>query len=422
MDPISMFGGIAGVVAVVGGASVVAAIGLAGNLLYICPPNEVLVFSGGLGHREKGYRVIKGGRAFRLPLFERVDRIDLSNMILDVSVSNAYSKGGIPLTVQGVANLKIAGHEPLLGNAVERLLGKSRDEIIRIAKDVLEGNLRGVLSQLTPEQVNEDKLAFAEQLLKEAEHDLARLGLVLDTMKIQNVHDERGYLNSIGRKKSAEIIKSARTAEARAKAQAIMRDATNRQRARLREIESEVEIARAEAERRVGDAKTRMTALVAEAEGQVNSDVARAEGAVSAETERVAQTRLRLEADVIEPARAAMEAEIAAAKGRAARILEEGRATIQVLEEMIGVWKIAGPSARDIFLMQKLQPVMSAMVSTIGNVRIDRLTMLPSDTGGTDATRKAVRVVEELKGTLGVDLPRLIEQFGDKGGPRTPQP
>ena len=170
--------------------------------------------------------------------------------------------------MQGVANIKIASYEPVLGAAVERLLGKPREELVRMAKDVLEGNLRGVLSRLTPEEVNEDKIAFAEKLLEEAEHDLGRLGLLLDTMKIQNVWDERGYLDSIGRKQSAEIIKKSRIAEARAKASAITRDADNRQRARMQQVEAEEQIAVAQAERRVVDARTRSTAMVAEQRGQ----------------------------------------------------------------------------------------------------------------------------------------------------------
>ena len=153
---------------------------VAKNLVYIAGPNEVLIFSGRktqVGARKFiGYRTIKGGRGFRIPLIETVDRIDLTNMVIDVSVTNAYSKGGIPLKVQGVANVKIAGHEPYLGNAVERFLGRDRRSIIKVAKDTLEGNLRGVLSQLTPEQVHEDKISFAEKLLEEAEHDLSRLG------------------------------------------------------------------------------------------------------------------------------------------------------------------------------------------------------------------------------------------------------
>lgn len=396
-------------------ATGIAVAGLAANLLYICEPNEVLIFSGRRrAHPDgtvRGYRIIKGGRGWRIPLIERVDRLDLTNMIIDVEVTGAYSKGGIPLNIQGVANIKIAGYDPLLGAAVERLLGKPRSEVVRMAKDVLEGNLRGVLSRLTPEEVNEDKIAFAEKLLEEAEHDLGRLGLALDTMKIQNVSDDRGYLDSLGRRQSAEIIKRSRIAEAKAKAAAIIRDAENRQRARLRQIEADEGIAIAQAERRVADAKTRAVALVAEEKGRVEAEIARATAALEAEQARVEQVRLQLEADVIEPARAAMEAGIAEARGRASRILEEGRATVQVLEEMIRVWKQAGPNARDIFLMQKLQAVLDSLVSTIGDVKVDRLTMLPKgdDAQGGDTARRAVRLVEELRGAIGVDLPALVE-------------
>jgi flotillin len=384
----------------------VAMVRIARNLLYICGPSEVLVFSG-IGDGERGYRVIKGGRGWRVPLIERVDRIDISNMIIDVAVQNAYSDGGIPLTVQGVANVKIAGHDPALSNAVERLLGKSRDEVMKVAKEVLEGTLRGVLSRLTPEMVNEDKISFAEKLLDEAERDLSRLGLMLDTMKIQNVHDERGYLDSIGRRQSAEVIKKARMAEAEAKSQALQRDAENRQRARFKEVESSIEIARAQSERRVGEARSRAQALIAEAEGQVNAQVARAEGALEAEKARVEQVRIQLEADVIQPAQAAMTAGIAEAKGRASRILEQGRATAKVLDEMVGVWKEAGDNARDIFLMQKFQAVLGPLIDTIGSVEVGRITMLPGGQGD-DTAARAVRLVEELKGSIGVDLPKLL--------------
>ncbi|MCO4747285.1 MAG: flotillin family protein [Proteobacteria bacterium] len=376
---------------------------IASNLLYICEPNEILVFSGA---GSRGYATVKGGRKVRIPLIQKVDRLDLTNMIIEVSVNGAYSKGGIPLMVQGVANLKIASHDAQLDNAIERLLGKSREEVIRIAKDILEGNLRGVLSKLTPEQVNEDKLVFAEQLLEEAEHDLSKLGLVLDTMKIQNVSDDRGYLDSIGRRQSAEIIKRSRIAEAENKATAMVRDASNREAARLAELESEEQIARAKAERRIVDARTNAKARMAEETGRVNALIARAESAMEAEEARVEQVRLQLEADVIEPARASMEAGISAARGKSARILEEGRANVGVLEEMITVWKASGDNARDIFLMQKLQVIMAAMVETIGEVQVDRLTMLPD--GGTGTATSAVKLVEELKAAVGVDLPRML--------------
>ena len=202
----------------VGAIAFVALLLVIKNVLYVCQPNEVLIFSG--RRRETpdgkiyGYRIIRGGRAIRVPLFETVDRMDLTNMIIEVQVKNAYSKGGIPLTVNGVANIKIPGELPLLHNALERFLGRSRQEIMQIARETLEGNLRGVLATLTPEQVNQDKEAFAGKLTEEAEHDLSNLGLTLDTLKIQNVTDDVGYLDSIGRMRSAEVRRNAQIAEA----------------------------------------------------------------------------------------------------------------------------------------------------------------------------------------------------------------
>jgi flotillin len=383
------------------------------NLLYLAGPNEALVFSGRptlVEGKRVGYRVIKGGRGYRFPLIEAVDQLDLTNMIVDLQVHNAYSKGGIPLTIVGVANLKISGHQPGLGHAIERFMGMGRDEIMKIAKDTLEGNLRGVLSQLTPEAVNVDKIAFAEKLLEEAEHDLTKLGLTLDTLKIQSVSDEVKYLDSIGRKKSAEVVKKARIAEAEAKAISVTRDAENSQSARLSEITAEMEILRAETERRIKDAQTRKMARVAEEIGTVKAQIARATADMKVAEAQVEQVRRRLEADVIVPALADMQARQAEAKGRAAKILEDGKATVAVLEQMIATWKAGGENARDIFLMQKLQVLMSKLVGTIEGIKIDRVTMLPSGDGGSTAKR-AVRFVEEMRGAVGVDLPAMAERI-----------
>jgi flotillin len=389
------------------------AVGIAGiliakKLVYIAAPNEVLVFSG-----RGGYRTIKGGRGYRVPLIESVDHMDLTNMIIDVAVRNAYARGGIPLTVQGVANIKVSGHQPLLGNAVERFMGMPRRAIIKVAKDTLEGNLRGVLSQLTPEQVNDDKLQFAEKLLEEAEHDLSKLGLVLDTMKVQHVADEVGYLDSIGRRRTAEVIKHARIAEADAKSQSTVKDASNNKDARVRDIQAEMRILEANTSKRVREATTAREAMIAEQIGEVHALIAEATEEIGLQEARVQQVERQLEADTIAPASAKMERLQAEAKGRASKITEDGRATVAVLDEMIKTWKSGGEAARDIFLMQKLQGVMGSLVDTIEDVHIDRLTVLPGDKSST--AQRAVTLVEELKAGVGVDVPKLLERI--TGGP-----
>jgi flotillin len=378
------------------------------RMLYICQPNEVLVFSGKRRHsqnREVGYRIIKGGRAIRIPLLESVDRMDLTNMIIHVESRNAFSKGGIPLSLQGVANIKIPGEEPLLNNTLERFLGRRREDIMAIAKDTLEGNLRGVLAQLTAEQVNEDKLIFEQKLLEEAEHDLNRLGLVLDTLKIQNISDEVGYLAAIGRKRSAEVRKTALIAEANAKADSMEQRAKNAEITRLAQVNAEVAALEAQTTKRIADAETKKTARMAEAQAEVAAQVARAGGELELQRQRLEQTRRRLNADVIQPALAMQRAAEERAKGDAASIVENGRAVSSALRDITTRWRAAGPAARDVFLMQKLEILLAQLVSTIQDVKVSKMTVIGGANGSAGSfAGKLVSGLEQVRAATGVDL------------------
>jgi flotillin len=402
------------------------------SLLYICPPNEVLIFSGGqraaASGRKVGYRIIKGGRAIRIPLFETVDRMDLTNMPIEVQVQSAYSKGGIPLNVHGIANVKIAGEQPVLDNAIERFLGVGRDRIMAVAKETLEGNLRGVLATLTPEEVNEDKIKFAQSLLDEAEDDLRRLGLELDTLKIQDVSDDVGYLDSIGRRQSAEVQKRALIAEARSKAESAVRSASNRQETEISQLEAQIGTLRADNARRVADAQTRGAAMVAEARGKVSARLARAEAELEVQRARVEQVRRQLQADVLEPARAQKSAAESAAKGEATVIVEQGRATARAMEDIAATWSRVGAGAREVFLMQKVDGLMRIVMATVGDLKVDRLTVLGGLGGGAgngDASGlggiagRLVVANEQIKAAAGVDLLAAAE---GRLGPKPPRP
>lgn len=394
------------------------------KMIYICAPNEVLIFSGRRRkirlHVERegkmveedrivGYRLIKGGRGFRIPMLERVDRIDLTNMIIEVAVRNAYSKGGIPLGIQGVANVKIAGEEPVINNAIERFLGKPREEVVRIIKETLEGNLRGVLSTLTPEEVNEKKEAFVEQLQEEAIRDLQRLGIVVDTVKIQNVYDDVQYLDSIGRQRSAEIKKSARIAEAQNRSTARIREADNRQQTVLRQIQVQVRTAQAEADKRIKDAITRRDAVVAEERSKVTAALAKAQAEIDMQDARLEQVRRQLDADVLQPAKAQANADRANARGQVAQIIEEGRATAEAFKSVSDTWKRSGTAARDIFLLQKLDEILPEVLKVVHDLKVDRMTMLP--TGDGSVARTAASLNEQLKSSIGVDLAQAARRL-----------
>jgi flotillin len=386
------------------------------RVLYVCQPSEVLIFSGrrrvaGNG-RIAGYRIIRGGRGIRVPLFETVNRMDLTNMIIDVRVTNAYSKGGIPLSVQGVANIKVPGEEPLLNNCLERFLGQSREDIMKIARETLEGNLRGVLAGLTPEQVNKDKEEFASKLAEEAEQDFSRLGLVVDTLKIQNVSDDVGYLDAIGRQISAQIRRSAQIAEAEARAEAAEQKWRNTMNGELSKLDADIEIARKENERRVADARTRRDAMIAQQLGEVQALVAQANAEVDTQQARIEQVRLQLDADVIQPAEAARRESEENAKGEAAKIVEQGRATAKVLTDIAERYNTSGRAGRDILLMQKLVPMMAKISNSMGDLKVDQLTVLGKGGSGDDGdlAGKLVTYGEQIKAATGIDVPALLRQ------------
>lgn len=386
------------------------------NLYYICQPSEVLIFAGSRTRIDDkhsvGYRLVKGGSGIQTPLLEKVFRMDLTNMIIELRVSNAYSKGGIPLTVEGVANIKIAGEEPIIHNAIERLLGKSRKDIEQLAKETLEGNLRGVLANLTPEQVNEDKIAFAKNLLEEAEDDLEKLGLILDNLQIKNIFDEVRYLDSIGRKQQAELLRDARIAEAQAKAEAVIKTSANNRITKLRQIERDLEIAKADAESRVRDALTKRTAVIAEVEAVVHAQVAKVQAEVAVQTERIKQVENQLQADVVAPAEAECQKAIAKAKGDAARIIEEGKAQASGTQRLAESWQNAGATAREIFIFQKLEPLLKIMTAGVPEVQVDNLTVIDTSNGGN--VSKIASFIEQLRHTTGVDVTKVINQLNSE--------
>ena len=400
-----------------GAAGLWAFILLLRQLYYICQPSEVLIFAGlrrrtGSG-QTVGYRTVRGGSALRIPVLEEVMRLDLSNMIIDLRVENAYSKGGIPLNVSGVANIKISGDEPGIHNAIERLIGKSQDDIRHIAKETLEGNLRGVMSSLTPEQLNEDKVTFARTLLEEAEDDLQRLGLVLDTLQIQNISDDVRYLDSIGRKQLVELKRDSRVAEAEAKSQSAVKQAENQRITDLRRLDKDLAIATANAEKRTTDALTRRAALIAEVEASVGAELARAKAELPVQTERIKQVTEQLQADIVAPAESECQTMMAEAKGEAATIIEQGRSQADGLRDLVESLKRSGDDAKRLFLLQKLEPLLTMLSDTVQPVEVEEVSLVAEKSAGSTLT--IATLLKQLQQSTGLKLPIEAAESIDNG-------
>ncbi len=389
-------------------------VAIAKQFIFICRPDEVLIFSGRkrsmADGSEVGYRLVFGGRTLRVPLLERVDSMNLSTIPLDLHVTNAYSKGGIPLNLHAISNVKVSSDPHVIMNAVERFLGRDPAEISRVAKESLEGHLRGVLARLTPEEVNEDRLKFANTLLDEAEDDLRKLGIQLDTLRVLNVYDDVKYLDSIGRERIANVLMVADIAESQAKSEAEMAEALANQNGKIAVEQAEARIAKKQNELRRFKAEFEGTAKSEEERtGQLAAE-ARAEAEQELQEIRKNLETTRLVAEVVLPARAQQQAEALRARGQAQIIAENGAGMAEVLEMLTRTWGSAGNDARDIFLIQQLEQIVSTVVARVNSVEIGEVTVVDRGDGralaayvsGYPAMVKTV--LEELRATTGVDV------------------
>jgi flotillin len=393
-------------------------IGVLSRLLCICRPNEILVISGRKRRADDGtqvgYRVVNGGWAFRLPIIEKVQRMDIRSIPIDVSIQGAYTRVGIPLRVRAIAIVKISAHPRVIMNAVERFLGRNVEDIQQVAKETLEGNLRGVLATLTPEEVNEDRLKFSESLSQEVEQDLSKLGLHLDVLKIQHVTDDANYLASIGRGQIAQVIKDAEIAESNARNEAAKEAAAAEMRSK---------VAQAEAERLIAQQRNEVRRVSAELEAEARSIEERSEAAAQGayalamqglEGMRREVETLRLQCDVVVPAEIRQEASVLEAVGTAASTAENGRATAASLSMVADAWTTAGSSAQEMFLINKIEDIAHIVVEAVQKIKLGPVHLVDNGDGQTlprfaAAYPNAVaEVLRSLATTTGVDITALL--------------
>jgi len=392
--------------------------GIIKRFLYICRPNEILIFSGrdrSLADGSRvGFRVVFGGRAFRWPILEKVDQMDLTTISIDFKTMNAYSKGGIPLDVHVVANSKISNDPGVVGNAIERFLGRDRSEIETVAKETLEGHVRGVLARLTPEEVNEDRLKFATHLAEEVRDDFDSLGLMLDTLKIQSIHDKVNYLDSIGKNRIAAILRDAEIAESNARSEAAQEQARAQQAGKVARENADAQILTRQTELRRSRAELSSRVQVEQQVAEAASEQARAEAEKELQEVRNELAKLRQNANVVLPAQAAQAAASFKARGDAARIAEDGKAMAWVLQQMTESWVAMGADAREVFLFQQLEQILRLVVERVNTLRVDEVNLVDNGSGaalpGYVASYPATvaEVLRQLKESTGVDIPGVL--------------
>jgi len=388
--------------------------------LRIGNPNQILIISGGNLGRKKdksGYHTIRnGGWAWRWPIIQRAQTMDLTSMPVPLEVTNAYAKGGTPLNIEAIANVKISADSSLVGNAIERFLGRDYSEVKEVAKETLEGNLRGVVATLTPEQLNEDRLEFAQRISDDVTSDLAKLGLQLDTLKIQSVSDDVDYLNSIGRQQIATIKRDAEIAESDAEAEAEQTEANCDRQTKLAETEATTATQEKRNELKRVSAEANKDAKVEEERTTAAAEEAKARAQQELQSVRSQLEEARLEVEQVLPAGAERQANELKAKGEAAKVAEDTKASAQVNQILAEVWQETGVDAAELFLVQQMDMILDKAAQVPNRLHLKDVTVVDNGDGKalaslSNAYPEMIRnFLQQSEETLGIPLSGKIHK------------
>ena len=157
-------------------------------LFHTCGPNEAMVVSG-MCHGKPSY--ISGGRVWVWPKVQQIQRISLNTMTLEVVSPRVYTKLGVPISVTGIAQVRIQGkNQEMLAAACQQFLGKSEHEIMQVALETLEGHQRAIMGLMTVEEIYQDRQKFSEKVFEVASSDLVNMGITVVSYTLKDIRDE----------------------------------------------------------------------------------------------------------------------------------------------------------------------------------------------------------------------------------------
>jgi flotillin len=161
-------------------------------------------------------KIVRGGGAFILPIFQKAEFLSLLSLKLDVSTPEVYTEQGVPVMTDGVAIIKIGGSVEDIATAAEQFMGKPKEGLQAEAQEVLEGHLRAILGSMTVEEIYRNRDKFAQEVQGVAARDLKKMGLQIVSFTIKDVRDKHGYLDALGKPRIAMVKRDADIAEAEA--------------------------------------------------------------------------------------------------------------------------------------------------------------------------------------------------------------
>ncbi|MGN8982991.1 flotillin family protein [Enterococcus villorum] len=445
-------------------------------------PDEALIISGSyLGsknvHTDESnnkIKIVRGGGAFVLPVFQRSNRISLLSSKLDVSTPEVYTEQGVPVMCDGTSIIKIGSSVEEIATAAEQFLGKTREELENEAREVLEGHLRSILGSMTVEEIYQNRDKFSQSVQEVASVDLAKMGLIIVSFTIKEVRDKNGYLDSLGKPRIAQVKRDADIAEAQALKETRIKKAEAEKDSQAAELQRQTEIAEAlkEKELKLAAYKQEQDIAKAKADQAYNLESARAQQQVVEQEMQVKvverQKQIELEEKEItrrekqydsevkkkadadryakeQEAQAQKVKEVTEAEAEQFRIealaqaqanktrlagqaeaeatLAKGSAEAQAKEKIAEAFKEYGEAAVLSMVIEMLPQLMREAAQPLGN--IEKISVVDtsngaSETGGANrvtnyATNLLASTQETLKETTGLDIKDIIENLSNRG-------
>lgn len=445
-------------------------------------PDEALIISGSyLGsknvHADESnnkIKIVRGGGAFVLPVFQRSNRISLLSSKLDVSTPEVYTEQGVPVMCDGTSIIKIGSSVEEIATAAEQFLGKTREELENEAREVLEGHLRSILGSMTVEEIYQNRDKFSQSVQEVASVDLAKMGLIIVSFTIKEVRDKNGYLDSLGKPRIAQVKRDADIAEAEALKETRIKKAEAEKDSQAAELQRQTEIAESikEKELKLASYKQEQDIAKAKADQAYNLESARAQQHVVEQEMEVKvierQKQIELEEKEIirrekqydsevkkkadadryakeQEAQAQKVKEVTEAEAEQFRVealaqaeanktrlagqaeaeatLAKGAAEAEAKAKIADAFKEYGEAAVLSMVIEMLPQLMKEAAQPLGN--IEKISVVDTSNGSSEngganrvtnyATNLLASTQETLKETTGFDIKDIIENLSNRG-------
>jgi len=413
-----------------------------------CPSDKILVIYGSTGSGSA--KCIHGGGRFVWPIIQDYAYLNLTPISIDANLTNALSRQNIRVDVPCRFTVGISTEAYSMNNAAERLLGLTSNEIQELARDILFGQLRLVIATMSIEEINSDRDKFLENISKNVEVELKKIGLRLINVNVTDIKDESGYIEALGKEAAAKAINEAKVSVAEqdkygeiGKAEAVRDIRIKTSEANAIAVKGEnnaqIEIANSNAFRREKEAEANRLAIAAEKVQQAKALQEAYAAEKEAELARAERERSTQQANIIVPEeiekqRRIIEAEAEAEKARVnakgdadaifAKMEAEAKGLYEILtKQAAGYDKMVQAAGGDankaymLLLLEKLPELVKTQVEAVKGVNIDHVTVWDSgnnaDGKGSTANfvsglMKSVPPLNDLFDLAGMNLPEYL--------------